>query len=322
MTDAAAGEGEWIEKIVALLDALQRHAGPQLRSQHPKTVACLKAEFRVGVVPPELAFGVFARPQVYPAWVRFSNAFSWDDRTPDFHGFATKLLGVAGAKLFDADGESGDHDFLLDDMPVFFTPDPETTYRFMARKMEMEGAGRAADEIGRTLAAEFPAATQRYAALVKPSLPPLEAEYWSCVPYQLGPRVVKYYAKPVFNGGPTRVPADASLNYARELIVEWLTTRAAPARFDFFVQLQTDREKMPIDDATVIWDSPFQKVAEIVIPSQTFDTPERDAIGESLSFNPWRALAEHAPLGPLNRARLAAYRSSAKLRRETRAAQQ
>ena len=73
---------------------------------------------------------------------------------------------------------------------------------------------------------------------------------------------------------------------------------------------------MSAEDATVEWDSPFHKVAELTIPPQTFATPERDAIGERLEFNPWHTLPEHRPLGSLNLARQSAYRASAKTRAE------
>jgi hypothetical protein len=317
MTEPASpppGEAERIAQLVALLDGIQRATAPPRRSQHPKTVACLTAEFTVSAVPAALAHGVFARPRTYPAWVRFSNAMGWDDRQPDFHGFAIKLAGVPGARLPESDGDPDAQDFLLDDIPVFFTPDIDRTYAFMSRKMGLDAAGKSAEEVGAVLAAEFPTEFARFVSLARPAGPPLELEYWSCVAYRLGPHEVKYYAKPV-PAGPPAATRPGSPNFARETVVERLTTRARPAKFEFFVQLREDPATMPIEDATVAWPSPFHKVAELTIPPQTFDTPERDAVGERLSFNPWRALPEHAPLGGLNRARLAAYRASAGYRR-------
>jgi hypothetical protein len=55
-------------------------------------------------------------------------------------------------------------------------------------------------------------------------------------------------------------------------------------------------------------------VATLVIPRQTFDTPERRAFGESLSFTPWHAIEEHRPLGSLNRARRQIYEEMSSLR--------
>jgi hypothetical protein len=48
-------------------------------------------------------------------------------------------------------------------------------------------------------------------------------------------------------------------------------------------------------------------VADVHIPRQQFDTPERNAFCENLSFTPWHALEDHRPLGGLNRIRKAVY---------------
>ena len=73
-----------------------------------------------------------------------------------------------------------------------------------------------------------------------------------------------------------------------------------------------------MEDASVEWQTPFTRVAELTIAAQDFNTAERDAFGEALSFNPWHSLAAHRPLGGLNRARKIAYELSSKLRHETR----
>ena len=88
------------------------------------------------------------------------------------------------------------------------------------------------------------------------------------------------------------------------------------ARFDFSVQVQTDSLMMPVEDPTVDWGAPYQKVATIRIPPQEFDTPERNTFGENLSFTPWHSLPEHRPLGGINRAREAIYRAISKQRHE------
>ena len=64
---------------------------------------------------------------------------------------------------------------------------------------------------------------------------------------------------------------------------------------------------MPVEDPTVEWDSPFEKVATIRIPAQIFDTPEQAEFGEDLSFNVWHSLPEHRPIGNFNRSRKIIY---------------
>jgi hypothetical protein len=91
------------------------------------------------------------------------------------------------------------------------------------------------------------------------------------------------------------------------------------AVFDFEVQFQKDAYTMPIEDPGIAWDekdSPFLKVATLTIPQQIFDTAERAEFGDNLSFNPWRCLAEHRPLGGLSRARRQVYQALSRFRHE------
>lgn len=58
------------------------------------------------------------------------------------------------------------------------------------------------------------------------------------------------------------------------------------------------------------WDeslSPYRKVATIRSPAQRCDSPEHTAFCENISFNAWRTLPEHRPLGNINRARKEVY---------------
>ncbi|MFP6680894.1 MAG: catalase, partial [Gammaproteobacteria bacterium] len=91
--------------------------------------------------------------------------------------------------------------------------------------------------------------------------------------------------------------------------------------FEFLVQFQTDPEAMPIEDASVEWDklfAPFEPIALLTIATQNFDSHEQMKICENLSFNPWRALPEHRPLGGINRARGAVLTELAKFKTRQR----
>ena len=85
--------------------------------------------------------------------------------------------------------------------------------------------------------------------------------------------------------------------------------------FDFYLQFQEDADTMPIEDPTIKWKSEFIKVARIKILKQTFDTEERDRMGEDFSFSPWHTLPQHRPIGGMNRARKMIYESLANFRR-------
>jgi len=135
-----------------------------------------------------------------------------------------------------------------------------------------------------------------------------------------GTQPVKYVLRPVL---PTRepVPAKPSYDYLRERLVAHLAQ--APARFEFFVQLRKD-QSLPIEDPGVPWrgaGAPLVKVATLEIPAQTFDTAEQREFGDNLSFNPWRCLPCHRPLGGISRARRQVYRVLSAYRHNRNAAE-
>jgi hypothetical protein len=150
---------------------------------------------------------------------------------------------------------------------------------------------------------------------------PLYLRYWSCSPYWLGPpgtasgRAVKYSLVPRFEGtmphGDTnRQPAD----YLSRALEEHLKTHEAV--FDFRIQLQTDPVTMPVEDPSVEWDEGASKpiaVATLTLGVQALDSSEGRALAEeceAMSFSPWNALAEHRPMGGINRLRQAVYLAS------------
>lgn len=148
---------------------------------------------------------------------------------------------------------------------------------------------------------------------------PLEIMYWSGSPFWLGDakslagHAVKYSAVPrethsVPPADPEKMPPD----YLSKAITKHLADREAI--FDFIVQKQTDPIAMPVEDVSVRWDENESKpitLASLRIGIQTVD-PNGDFQKqcESMSFNPWHALAEHRPMGGINRLRKAVYKAS------------
>jgi hypothetical protein len=146
-------------------------------------------------------------------------------------------------------------------------------------------------------------------------------KYWSGSPYWLGPpgttggRAVKYSLVPCFKGTPapgaTNRMTDDYLSQALKL---YLSTREAV--FEFHVQPQTDPVAMPVEDVSVEWDEEVSKpipVATLTICVQDVDSPEGRALTEEceeMAFSPWNALAEHRPMGGINRLRQAVYLAS------------
>jgi hypothetical protein len=72
---------------------------------------------------------------------------------------------------------------------------------------------------------------------------------------------------------------------------------------DFNVQVWADH-RQPIENALIAWnakDSPWEKLATIRIPPQVVASTEQAEFCGHLTFNPWHSLAEHEPLGGINR---------------------
>ena len=89
------------------------------------------------------------------------------------------------------------------------------------------------------------------------------------------------------------------------------------AQFELCLIPQADPVDDPIENPMVPWKSEPVAVATIKVAPQVFDTPERMKEAEDMSFDPWHALAEHRPLGGINRARRDVYAASLTLRQSS-----
>lgn len=297
------GEAAAIADLVALQRKLMDPAHPR-RGQHAKGHGLVRGTFAVRAdVPAELRIGLFAAPESFDCWVRFSNGFSEDDRLPDVHGIGVKVLHPAG-----------DHDFLLVDHEVFFAADVRRAVGVFGRHVELLASGVSPAEHDRQLVAAYPVEAVLLGQFVRPADPsPLEPRYFSGTPSALGERAVKYQLLPrPENHGASRTPPD-SPNLLRAGLAAHLA--ASPAAFDFCVQPQRDPTTDPVEDPTVAWGGPAIPVAVLTIPPQAFDTPEREAQADALSFSPWHVPPEHRPLGGINRGRRPVYEMSWDARR-------
>lgn len=308
-------EEEAIAVIAKLQAGIMKATNPHFRGQHLKAHGCVEAEFTVlPDIPKALQVGVFQYPKSYQALIRFSNAKSDSDIAPDAHGMAIKLFGIEGKKALPGD-ESNVQDFILLDNEVFFASDAATFLGFMMARM---AAQKNPDAVKAFM--EKSEQNARTVALAQKTLKekipsPLAVQYWSTVPYKYADRAVKYSVKPA-ESNQVAPPQFSSVNYLREAMIEHLTKQKKQAAFDFYVQIQTDAETMPIEDPTVAWTSPEVKVATIRIAPQEFDTPERKKLCEESTFSPWHALEVHAPLGGINRVRKVVYEASSALRHQ------
>jgi hypothetical protein len=297
------GESAAIDELRALhLKVHRSQPGPSLRGEHPKQHSGLWASFRVeSDIPAPMRVGLFAAPRSYTALVRFSNGRGPDDRKPEVHAMAVKVLVPGG------DGPARTQDFIVADHPVFFARNVQHVLDFLVATVK----GIPVPELAATA---YPRLVG-FSSLATTSL--LAMTYWSQTPYKLGDGAVKYLVAPSESDEAPAVPLGDSPDCLREALVEQLTFRKIGARFDLRVNPQTNAEAMPVEDPTVEWASAPVRLATISIYPQRFDTPEQMAFFENLSFSPWNALEEHRPLGGINRARRVVYEDSSALRHQT-----
>lgn len=316
----AKEQANTIELVRLNVESADPKPGEAKRGQHAKHHGCVKATFTIADdIPDDLRRGIFSKQQSFDALIRFSNGRKSDDREPDAHGMAIKLLNVPGSKLLEGRETETAHDFVLVDHEVFFTGDSSeyldfNREAFKARRSKFHGIlflgkmklfhskllSRAKDFAGQT-----------------PSSP-LTSQYWSTTPYCLGDQVVKYLAKPLSIGSIAADAGVTSENGLSDSLVSRLANEGVA--FDFGADVQTDPSLQPIEDPTVNWSEKgarFERLARIDIPKQTVDP--KSALAENLVFSPWHALEEHRPLGGINRARKPVYREMAKRRHEVNA---
>lgn len=293
----------------------RRMAGGQDPVQRPvflKPHGAARARFTVRPdLPDDLQVGVFHQ-ESFAAWVRFSS--DTIPAKPDLKttvGIGIKLFEVPGDKLLESETTAETHDFILQNHDVFFVD----TAKDMC---EFTHAGVVSGNYEEYLA-NHPTTRQILQDMEKVVPSVLDTSYWSILPYAFGPgRYVKYKLEPCHepeDATTSDLPTDDPNYLHAELRARLL---ARDACFDFFVQFQTNPNSMPLDRATVRWEESESKpvlVGTLTIARQDIDARGQAAYGENLSYNPWHALAVHAPLGSISEARKVVYQAASELRR-------
>ncbi|MGQ4647129.1 catalase family protein [Lyngbya aestuarii] len=311
---AVPGEEEAFQKItdIHIKSFLETEKKPVPRAQHPKHHGCVKAEFIVeDNLPENLRVGVFREPRSFPTWIRFSNSREQDDTKLDGRGMAVKLMEVDGEKLLD--DEQKTQDFLMINYPLFFIGNIPDYVEFFSALQKSRFPLKFFFPSFNPVQWRLRELYILVATAVQKVVNPLLVQYWSTTPYKLGEQAIQFSARPTTTSQKIK-PFFKSKNYLREAMVEYLKNQEAC--FDFMVQLQTDPVKMPIENPTIRWNSPYIKVATIKIPPQSFDSDEQMKFCENLAYTPWHSLPEHRPLGGINRGRLMVYQMLSKQRHD------
>lgn len=282
-----------------------------VRGAHGKTNGCARAKWVVDEgVPEHLSHGVFSSGASYDAWVRFSNGAGnskeGDDRDVDVRGLGVKLLGVQGQKNL-PDHENTTQDF------IFISSAGGNAF-FTRTVKDYLGLPSSIAHCASCLAAQ----KDLNAQYTVPN--PLNITYGSLVNYVLAPSAndrsvgVKYWMAPcdpsktVPSSNKTNGDSTINRNFQRDAIAEQLALASGtPVCMQFSVQMQTDACKMPMEDASIVWDSPLIPIAKLHFGLQHVSNSNQLSMCENLSFNPWHSLKVHRPAGGVSRSRKRIY---------------
>ena len=315
---ALPDEEEFLQSIISSFDKQMRglwKPGGFERGGNTKTHGIVRGEFIVhDNLAPEFRHGIFAKPQTFRAWVRFSGPGPYI--TPDiddvgFMSISIKLMGVPGQKLMDE--EQFTQDMFGVSPPTFVTPDTKAN-----AQLQIESLKNA--QIFYFLNFHRPHLLDliMQGLWIKTQSSPLEAPYFSCVPYLLGEgQAMQYSVWPTSTRKTPipRLPFRPPDDYLRNAMAA--TLAAGDVELDFRIQRQTDPHLMPIENAGVLWPerlSPRVSVATLRLPRQIFTSASQMEFAKRLSYNPWHAIPEHRPLGNQSRARRRMYYELSKLR--------
>lgn len=325
------------ETIAALMETMHgisettfKDYGHAVRSVHAKSHALLQGELRVlDGLPPELAQGMFAKPGAYKVVMRFSTnpGDILDDGVSAPRGLAVKVVGVEGERLPGSEGQVT-QDFVMANGPAFGAPTPKAflgNLKLLAATTDTpQGWKKALSAVLRGAEAAIESAGLKSPTLRslggQPLTHVLGETFYSQASLLHGPYFGKVSVAPssanLRDLADRKVDVGGKPNGLREAAIEALGAQGG--EWEVRVQLCTDLQTMPVEDASVAWPedgSPYVTVALISVPPQpAWSEARSEAFDDGLSFSPWHGLAAHRPLGGVMRARKPAYESSAEFR--------
>jgi hypothetical protein len=314
---------EIVEKVLLMqAKAARQDHRPLLRGTHAKGVSA-RAQFEVldvtagrdNALGARLAQGIFRKPGIYHATVRFGNSDSRvkSDFKPDVRSLSFSVnLTWDGATLPGVD--SGRQDFSLQSAPILPINDAPA---FLAITKLLTASNPAAGlwalslkdklRVLRTL-------TMLQFQLHQTIRPYQRLRYWSNTPFRHGPMdVVKYSTTPCIDN-PARVLQRGNPDALQDELIRHIEEDYAMSAFDFGVQL-LDTNRMTywgqrqdadfwIENASVEWneaEAPFHTIARLTLLAKSHlgaEAAEATYIDVTGNSTP-----DSTPLGSMNRAR-------------------
>jgi hypothetical protein len=325
--------------IAKIIDALRgnnerafkkyKHA---IRDAHAKSHGVLRGELRVlPDLPEHLRQGIFAAPTTYPVIARLSTTSGAlrSDQVRGVRGLAIKVLDVHGRRLVPGD-DATTQDFVFVNHAEFpfkdvydYSRKGMLTAKALARTPDpvllVSGALlRGAKRVLSVFGAKLPYSLELFA---EPNTLTLGETFYTAAPLRYGKYVAKLSVAPLSKSvkdltGKTLSSRDADAH--TKAVVDFFGHNSA--EYVVSAQLCTDTTRMPIEDAAKAWPeelSPYCPVATISYPVQDAYSPERQVFGDDvLSFNSWRAIEDHRPLGSINRLKREVYDASSWFRHD------
>ena len=320
------------ETTQSLLDSLNKigdvtlkDEGFATRTVHAKNHGLLVGELEVlGGLPDTLAQGLFAQPGTYPVVLRFSTipGDQLHDNVSLPRGMALKVIGVPGPRLPGSEDDTT-QDFILVDGPAFLAPGPKAFAANLkplaASTDKAEGSKHALSVVLRGAEKVVEALGGQSGKLIAlgghPVTNLLGEDYFSQVPLLWGDYMAKVSVVPSSQGLKAHKGEKLTLGADHpDALREAVSAHFARdgAEWDFRVQLCTDLEKMPIEDASVEWkeaDSPFVAVGKLRFGPQESWRGQASIDQEArMAFSVWHGIAGHRPIGAVQRVRKAVYK--------------
>lgn len=323
----APDEGQRYAAHAAVFAEIQKRKSAQFgngRALHRKQLTAAHGTLEVLDGLPSYAHnGLFSEPRVHEVWVRLSNG-GMDrarDSTPDVRGFSIKVQGVEGASAL-GDGPAKSQDFTLINQEAFaFTGSAEfvdfveaashgngNLLKYLFRRYGVFGAPR-------QLARMLKLAGKPFSGFA--TEPFFSAVPMACEPYAVRVRLLPDPSNSHWDGAVNPASRGMTVAIAKN---DWNADFSARLRsqtlhWDLQVQPFVHESITPIEDASVNWPTPYTTVARLMLPQQDTESRQAQAFAqrvEAAVFDPWQALAEHRPLGDVQRARKVVYFQSQK----------
>jgi catalase len=310
----------FVIEIQEVARTYEKANGRIMRAQHAKMLAGFtNAEFRISSeVPEDLRVGFIRPGETYKAHVRFSNAssaFLQSDASQDLRGVALRVMV----------DETNYHDFLMTNAEQHHAKDAKeamaTTVAFAdtSALAKLKGIVQLVARVGPLAALRIVKTLKQQ--MQRPVASLATEQFFSRALLAIGAVAVKYKLTP-FAEEPAAEALEKSQNERRPApdLRKELAARLKQGDliFHFKIQRYVDAQKTPINDATKVWESPYERIAQLVIPRQDLETGEARAhekLIENTAFNPWNVFSnEFKPVGSMNRARQRVYQASAALR--------